>query len=138
LQITAAGLFLQKLASLRRNRHRGYLKALIARIKWEVADGGWQRDCSRSPRLAWCLLLNRAILREHLPNQFHTIFCSCKALAILYIVGSRGLSSAWPCPSSLKVDFRTAFEWVFAEQHAFGIFATDATGLSGTADDAAL
>jgi hypothetical protein len=65
-------------------------------------------------------------------------FCSCKALAILYIVGSQGLSSAWPCPSSLKVDFRSAFEWVFAEQHAFGIFATDATGLSGTADDAAL
>jgi len=29
------------------------------------------------------------------------------------------------------------FDWVFVERHAFGIYATDATGLSGTADDAA-
>jgi hypothetical protein len=39
---------------------------------------------------------------------------------------------------SLKVDFRTAFTSVFVEKHAFGKYATDATGFSGTADDAAL
>jgi hypothetical protein len=78
-------------------------------------------------------------LPQHLPNQFRGLFALAKRWRFYTLLVVRGLSkggAAWS--PSLKVNFRTAFRLVFFQKHAFGIQATDATGRSGTADDAAL
>ena len=135
--------FLQSLACIPRQVRGARPRAVDSSRNSANTDAtGWQRDCSAKAGI-WMVAQSppgRPSGALRLPNQFRSLFALANCRQIYKVECYQDLLQGdgqdFSHPAWLLIPFRISLSCL--GKNAFGKYATDATGFSGTTDDAAL